>query len=796
MGACFSSSFSTSGHGPGRDPLKEGASSKKGGFPTTRNAGGDKGGHGGFRTGADTREEVKEPQQVHIPLEGGDRGGKPSANMTEGIRAKGTTERAWGNAKKETNTRSLRRPTIAEVKNIKEALKDSIIFHQFDEEVLDSLAREMCELRVPQREKLIVEGDMGSEMYLVSEGSFEVTERRHNVEVVVNHKKQGDIFGEISLMFQSPRAASVVALTDATVWMIDRVKFQEVKRRAAMEISLQHEVFINSVPILSNLTVEEKMKLVAALEEKTFMPGDIVVKQGDVDAKVFYIVAKGEAVVTERVAGGEEVGNTDGELGDREGSYGQGEQKVVNRLFRADYFGEKALFSDQPRQATVTASGTDPLVCLCLHRDVFVDVMESLEYLMAREKSPESVARRMNELAGQVVWSDAKVIIKGGGTPGLSGVPKDIVCTGTASNGTFSSILNDDSTITITLKEEKLLGGGATGTVRRVQCLMKDGSMTFALKRMRQCTVMSTPEHIFCEQRVTKELTHFTCMRQHASFKDSTGLYFLFDYMDGCDLMDALAAIASMKSFRDPKNPFAPKIKMLQGMPEEMARYYIGIITLAFEYLHDNDIVYRDLKPENVLLSMDGKAKLGDFGFAKKLTDGRLTYTFCGTPAYVAPEVVLARGYGTHVDWWGMGILTYVLLTGQQPFGKIINGRPEDPMTVMKRIVDSSWTVSYPVYVSDNALNMMQRLIERRRSKRLGNLRYGTADIKSHPWFQNFDWELLESGKYKPQPLKLSKEFVAQHRRRIHELEQEVMQGEGTDTPKDIRNANAIFANF
>jgi cGMP-dependent protein kinase 2 len=149
--------------------------------------------------------------------------------------------------------------------------------------------------------------------------------------------------------------------------------------------------------------------------------------------------------------------------------------------------------------------------------------------------------------------------------------------------------------------------------------------------------------------------------------------------------------VATVQSIRHPKKPFAPKIKVLCGMQEDMAMYYVAVITLAFEYLHDNHIVYRDLKPENVLLASDGSCKLGDFGFAKKLEKGGQTYTFCGTPGYVAPEVVLARGYGTSIDWWGLGVMMYVLLTGQQPFSQIVNGKPEDPLTVMKRIVDRSW---------------------------------------------------------------------------------------------------------
>lgn len=110
------------------------------------------------------------------------------------------------------------------------------------------------------------------------------------------------------------------------------------------------------------------------------------------------------------------------------------------------------------------------------------------------------------------------------------------------------------------------------------------------------------------------------------------------------------------------------------------------------------------MKPENVFVDRDGFVKLGDFGFAKVLEGQGRTYTFCGTPGYVAPENILAHGYNQSVDWWGLGVLLYVLLTGRQPFS---SPRTEDPMAVMRRIVDEGWAVKYPPYLSAAAKVMM-----------------------------------------------------------------------------------------
>ena len=229
------------------------------------------------------------------------------------LRQQGMTERlqarpAQGSAAKP-ETPAGRKANEDEVAFIKSALENTVVFHQLDETVRDAVAREMTSLEVHAGERMIQEGDMGSEMYLVHSGTFDIFCHRRGAEVKVNSKAAGDIFGEISLMFESPRSASVVATSDAVVWMLDRKSFRELTRKVAEEAKSQHLVFLNSVPILASLTVEERIRVAEALEEKTFLPGEIVVEQGSTETDYFYIVAKGEAVVRVARAGDAEGGD-------------------------------------------------------------------------------------------------------------------------------------------------------------------------------------------------------------------------------------------------------------------------------------------------------------------------------------------------------------------------------------------------------------------------------------------------------------------------------------------------------
>jgi len=134
-----------------------------------------------------------------------------------------------------------------------------------------------------------------------------------------------------------------------------------------------------------------------------------------------------------------------------------------------------------------------------------------------------------------------------------------------------------------------------------------------------------------------------------------------------------------------------------------------------FEYLHSKNVVYRDLKPENILLRDDGYLKLTDFGFAKYV-EGR-TYTLCGTPEYLAPEILLNKGHGKPVDWWCLGILLYEMLAGIDPFND------EDPMAIYQKILKGK--VKFPRNFDRGAKSLVKHLLVADLTKRFGNLKGG-----------------------------------------------------------------------
>lgn len=158
-----------------------------------------------------------------------------------------------------------------------------------------------------------------------------------------------------------------------------------------------------------------------------------------------------------------------------------------------------------------------------------------------------------------------------------------------------------------------------------------------------------------------------------------------------------------------------------------------------FEYLHNKNIVYRDLKPENILIDTKGYLKLTDFGFAK-ICEGR-TYTLCGTPEYLAPEILLNKGHGKPVDWWTLGVFLYEMIAGVEPFND------EDTMLVYQKILKGK--IKFPSTFPPNAKSLVKHLLTQDLSKRYGNLKGGVSDIKNHRFFNGFDFSGVLKNKLK-----------------------------------------------
>ena len=487
-------------------------------------------------------------------------------------------------------------------------------------------------------------------------------------DVKVHKYQKGGCFGELALIKNAPRAATVQCVSsNSSVWVITRNEFRYEIINQSRSRTNNTVKFLQTIDLFKPLLKKELLILADSLEIEIIKGKEIIFKKGDVGDK-FYIIQEGKV-------------------------QWQKSKTEMGTLKEGQYFGERALRTKEKRAATIATLTNCKF--LSMSGDHFLDLLGPVLELIDDQIKTYDVRNK------QALTNQQNNIKKN----------QDLV--------SQKKKLNEVNKICDIkkLKTIGVLGKGGFGLVTLVMDPFT--KKTYALKAIKkhQVVELELQKHIISEKKVMDMLTNKFLVNLHTTYKDKLRVYFLLDACLGGELFTILR---NRRYFNEPTS-----------------RFYAGCVVEAFDYMHSLDVIYRDLKPENLVLDNNGYLKVTDFGFAKVLSDGK-TYTLCGTPDYLCPEIVTGQGHGKGVDWWTLGILIYEMLASFPPFVA------DDPIETYRKIIRGR--IRFPRYFSTDVRELIKGLLHNKPTRRLGILKGGAMNIKKHSWYKHFNWNSLNEG--------------------------------------------------
>ncbi|XP_074525807.1 cGMP-dependent protein kinase 1 [Halichoeres trimaculatus] len=421
-------------------------------------------------------------------------------------------------------------------------------------------------------------------------------------------------------------------------------------------------------------SLSHSMELLSSVPFLQSLPEDVIMKLCDLTEQTCY--SDGDYIIRQGAAGDTFYIISRGQVKVTEKKQGHDEQTILSQLSDGQWFGEKALWGEDNRTVNVIASGD--VACLVIDKETFKEIIDGMVFDCSHElqQSQESKPRsdKDPDLLSFSTLSDFQII-----------------CT---------------------------LAVGEFGHVDLVQ-VRSNIQHLFAMRVLKKklTTNNARQELILREGRILMEAFCPFVVRLYKMFKDTECLYILTEACLGGDL----SSLLKDKGYLD----------------ENSTRFYTACVIEALTFLHCRGVVYRDIKPEHVVLDQHGYAKLVGSRCLKKVEVGKKTWTFCGTPGYMAPEIILNKGHSVSADFWSLGVFVFELLSGGLPFSN------SDMMKILTATIRGIDHIDFPKIISKSATSLIKKLCRSNPSERVGSQRNGAKDIQKHKWFDGFNWDGL-----------------------------------------------------
>eukprot|EP00736_Rhodelphis_marinus_P001778 Rmarinus@m.16726 len=678
------------------------------------------------------------------------------------------------------------------------------LFRHLSYQQVGVVARALSTKEVAAGEVVIRQGDDGDTFYMIESGRVECKKEDaggHNRHLC--YLGAGDYFGERALLGEPRRTATVVASEATVCYVLPKNDFDMLLGSLRSVLSLNMTISsLRAVPLLAGLTEDQIEGLAKVCAQEHYDAGQVVIQQGDV-GEAFYIVLHGRVRVTMKndLENSDEQPQVLAELGEceffGEGSLINAERRAASvtavsacvcAVLTKDAFDEfilcplkdiveQAHVREKERKARVLSQVP---ILSSLSRETLGLLGDALTERHYREN--EHVLRQGDDgdsfyivIRGRlgVVWDSGdgeppltvaelsandffgESCLLEGGKRDASVISKTVSDCWVLERRAAQDLLGDLYALKATVEDRRrqrkhrlsvvrqpdpgvpssvtrrvdvseyefgrIIGAGSFAVVKvathketraavAVKCLSKNG--------VEEANQMRNLQH---ERSCLASVTHPFKIDLHGTALDASTVYLVMELARGGELLSLLENEGEVK--------------------EDWARFYAAQLVLLFRALQEKGFVYRDLKPENILLDESGYVKLTDFGFAKHIGSER-THTMCGTPDYIAPEVIKCSGHGFGADWWSLGVVLYEMLEGKPPFKDKLSLR------TYKKITDFDGNLEFQNdEVSAQAKDFIRKLLTPNDQLRLGCLKNGALDAMQHPWFEGMNWDELAEKK-------------------------------------------------
>ncbi|GMH93460.1 hypothetical protein TL16_g12634 [Triparma laevis f. inornata] len=574
----------------------------------------------------------------------------------------------------------------------KKFLRKISLFSELSDAVIMKIAEAMKTVEFKDGEHIIKQGDAGEDFFMIKSGNVTVTQKvKGGTEKVLAKNTAGDYFGELALMKNTPRQANIIATGPVECFTLDRTNFNEVLGPLEDVLNLHKGIHImKKVKMLAENLNEKEMETISRkLERKLYSDGERIIKQGD-HGEHYFMIERGTVTIS--------IDNTEvGSLTDSS---------------ETPYFGEMALMSDDTRVASVIADGSVQLAYLT--RNEFQTLLGPMKDIIQRVSKQRTES---NNILGNTIGRLGRAISNATGS-----------ARGASSRASSSSNSSTNKIPFSALIEKRILGTGTFGTVK----LMQDGrdGKGYAMKILRKQKIINMKQvsNVYSEREMMEILDYPLVLRLAGTYQDSNSLYMLLDLVPGGELWALLHG----------EENCLPTTS-IGGIAPAAAKFYAANVLATLEFMHSKNVAYRDLKPENLVLDAEGYLKVIDLGFAKLIEPGEKSNTLCGTPEYLAPELVLSKGHSHAVDVWALGILIFELLTNDTPF------EAEDATVMFSKISNpkSHLRKAMPKGIDKKSKKIIEKILDVNPVMRLGCKKKGMSEMWADPWFDGFTEDLI-----------------------------------------------------